>query len=273
MQETSPGAPFSAARGATSTDAASVDSPRSPVTVDMNQIAAQAPTRDDLIAQSNGRLPSMGEKRATDPRLALLQTQCLKLSLSILSRPHQTTRSLGFTSAIPGEGKSLLATLTATSLAGRSHRSITLVDCNWDDPTLHTLFDVPATPGLAEWLRHECDLEQIRHTVSPYLTIIPAGAAHQDGVALTDALKAAGAHSLLAQPDETLIADMASVLTSSYSALLSQQFDAILLVVRAGVTWDSYIQEACQELSASAVEGVVLNATRSRIPRWLQRML
>lgn len=237
------------------------------------KLPAQMRALDLTDAPSGEHLLAPGKKRNTDPRIALLQTQCLKLSLSIFSRPGRHSRSLGFTSAIPGEGKSFLATLTATSLASKSHKHVTLVDCNWESATLHTLFDLPPTPGLAEWLRHECDLDQIRRPVSPYLTIISAGDGLQDSIALTDTLRTVGAHTLLTHPDEALIVDMAPVLTTSYGALLAQQLDAILLVVRSGVTWDAYIQEACHELSASAVEGVILNATRSRIPRWLQRII
>ena len=239
----------------------------------VSRLIAQLSTSAQTPGVVGGRMPSNGGKKRGDPRISLLQTQCLKLSLSILSRPNRHARSLGFTSAIAGEGKSFLATLTATALTGRAHKPVTLVDCNWDDPSLHTLYDLPATPGLAEWLRHECDLEQIRHEVAPSLTVIPAGEALNDAVALTEALKAAGALTLVTQADEALIVDMPSVLTTPYGSLLAQQLDAVLLVVRAGVTWDSYVQEACNELSAASVEGVVLNATRSFIPRWLQRLL
>ncbi len=243
-------------------------------TANVSRTAAQRSAPMPAQVTGGGRMPTdAGKKRSGDPRIALLQTQCLKLSLSILSRPNHHARSLGFTSAITGEGKSFLASLTATALAGRGHKPVTLVDCNWDNPSLHTAYDVPATPGLAEWLRHECDLDQIRYEVTPSLTIIPAGDAHHDTVALTDALKAAGALTLVNRADESLLVDMPPVLTTPYGALLAQQLDAVLLVVRAGVTWDSYVQEACSELSDSAVEGVILNATRSFIPRWLQRLM
>lgn len=228
---------------------------------------------DTTPRPSGGFTPPGGAGRRVDRRMALLETQCVKLSLSLLARANNPAKSVGFTSAVSGEGKSFLATLTATALARQSHMPITLVDCNWEHPTLHSTFGIPDSPGLAEWLRLECSLDDIRHIVSSGLTVIPAGVANDDTVALTGALKAAGLQALLTHPDEVLIVDMAPVLTTSYGALLSQQLDSVLLVVRAGSTWDSYIQEASYELSASPVEGIVLNATRSRIPQWLQRML
>lgn len=245
---------------------------RVPDTSDSRLVVAPTAPGDGNRARGGGAMS--GSPRRFDPRMALLETQCVKVSLSLLARSTNPARSLGFTSAVPGEGKSFLSTLTATALARQSQRPVTLVDCNWEHPTLHQTFNIPSTPGLAEWLRHECDLGDIRHVVAPGLVVIPAGdAAANDSVALTSALKSVGAHTLLTHSEEALIVDMAPVLTTSYGALLAQQLDAILLVVRAGATWDSYVQEASYELGASAVEGVVLNATQSRIPRWLQRIL
>jgi Mrp family chromosome partitioning ATPase len=213
------------------------------------------------------------EAQRLDPRSLLVQRQCLKLGLSIFSRPHKPARSLGFTSAIAGEGKSFLASALAVALAKHARRSITLVDCNWEHPAMYALFDLPESPGLAEWARGECSLTEIRHEVAPHLTVIPAGMALGGAIEVTRKLAAGGMHQLLADADEVLIADMASVLTTVYSAPLAQLLDAVALVVRAGVTWDTYIAEARHELEDATVEGLILNATMSRIPRWLQRIL
>jgi Mrp family chromosome partitioning ATPase len=219
--------------------------------------------------------PSIARKKIApnDPRVRLIQNQCLKMSLALFNRTQRQTRSLGFTSALPGEGKTLMATITATALAERSHRAVTLVDCNWDNPTLHSQFGVSNTPGLAEWLRRECDLADIRRTISPYLTVIPSGDGLGDALALTDRFHAIGASAILTVPGELLIADLASVLTTDYGAQLPQMLDAVLLVVRAGATPEAYITEAQRELGDAALEGAVLNATRSSIPRWLLRLL
>ncbi len=210
---------------------------------------------------------------AGDPRALLVQNQCLKLCLNIFNRAQRHTRSLGFTSAIPGEGKTFLATVAATTLAKRSHRPVTLVDCNWENPEVHERFGVPNSPGLAEWLRRECDLAEIRHTVSPSLTVIPCGDDLQDSLALAERFRAIGSSAILTSPDELMIVDLPSVLTTDYSAIVSASLDAVLLVVRAGVTQEAYIAEANRELSDAAVEGAVLNATHSSIPRWLLRLL
>ncbi len=216
---------------------------------------------------------SAREERRPDPRAARLQQQCLKLARSLFSGGAAQARSLGFTSAIAGEGKTFLAHETATALAMQANQPVVLLDCNWEHPSLHELFDLPEGPGLAEWVRGECDLAAIRQQVTPNLTVIAAGKAHDDGVSLTSRLAAHGINSVLTAANEVLIADLPSVLDSAYGAQLAQELDAVTLVVRAGATWDSFVAEACHELENAQVEGIILNAAQSRIPRWLQRLL
>lgn len=206
-----------------------------------------------------------------DARTALLQRQCLKMALSIFATAQ--VRSLGFTSAIGGEGKTFIACATAAALSAKANRPVTLVDCNWEHPTLHTLYNLPDAPGLAEWARGECELAEIRHQVSPLLTVIPAGMALGDAISITRKLSAHSINSLLAETNEVLVADLPAVLTSAYGAQLAQELDAVTLVVRARSTWDSFVAEAHHELENAQLEGVILNATASRIPRWIQRML
>ena len=216
-------------------------------------------------------VPSRGRQR--DPRSSLLQRQCLKLGVSIFSGSRTHVRSLGFTSAIAGEGKTFLASATASALAKQAKRPVVLVDCNWDNPSLHSLYDLPDSPGLAEWARGECDLDQVRHEVAPNLTVIPAGVAFGDAINVTAKIASHGIASVLSGANEVLVADMPPVLTSTYASQLAQELDAVTVVVRAGATWDSFVAEAYQELENAQIEGVILNATHSHIPRWIQRLL
>lgn len=216
-------------------------------------------------------VPSRGAPR--DPRSTLLQRQCLKLGVSIFSGSRTHVRSLGFTSAIAGEGKTFLASATASAMAKKANRPVVLVDCNWENPSLHSLYDLPDSPGLAEWARGECDLEQVRHEVAPNLTVIPAGTALGDAISVTTKIASHGIASVLTGANEVLVADMPPVLTSAYASQLAQELDAVTVVVRAGATWDSFVAEAYQELENAQIEGVILNATHSHIPRWIQRLL
>ena len=203
----------------------------------------------------------------------LLQEQCRQLCLSLFSREDNSVRSLGFTSSIGGEGKSLLALTTAKVLAHDGNDPVTLVECNWEHPTLHESFDLPATPGLAEWLRGTCNENDIRYQVDDNLTIIPAGDGIQDAVKLLKQARSRGLLKIFKYANELLIVDLPPVITSSYGSLAASLVEAIVVVVRSEVIPDSMLAETCAQLKGLAIHGIILNQENSRIPRWVQQLL
>jgi Mrp family chromosome partitioning ATPase len=145
------------------------------------------------LAQSSVVQPKKSRGKKSQPaafnkrdvaNVHMLQEHCRQLCLSLFYREHAPVRSLGFTSSIPGEGKSFVAAVTAQVLARDSSEPVTLLECNWDHPSQHESFGIPATPGLAEWLRGTCEHEAIRYQVESNLTVIPAGNGAHDAVKL-----------------------------------------------------------------------------------------
>ena len=61
-------------------------------------------------------------------------------------------RTVGFTSALLGEGVSTIALGTAVSLATLRQETVLLVDANWLQPTLTGDAHLDGDPGLAECL-------------------------------------------------------------------------------------------------------------------------
>lgn len=205
--------------------------------------------------------------------IQLIQEQCLKLCLNAFFREQAPVRSVGFTSAVDGEGKTLLALMTGTVLASQSGKPVTLLECNWDHPCVHERFGIPATPGLAEWLRHECSLVDIRHQVDQNLTVIPAGHAGRDAIALLEILRQRGIQQALGGADHLAIVDLPPVVTTSYGALAARLVESLILVVRAGTTPEAALVQAREDLGSLRMEGVLLNQMRTSIPRWLERIL
>ena len=202
-----------------------------------------------------------------------VQEQCRQLSFSVFFDRQAPVRSLGFTSAIAGEGKSFLSLVTAMALAKESVDPVTLVECNWEHPSLHGAFSVPVAPGLAEWLRDECDEEDIRYKVAPNLTFIPAGFGEDGELKLLRQVQRHGLLQLLGGPDELLVVDLPPIVTSGYGPLAAALLDALLVVVHAGTTPNAMVAAASAQLGEMPVRGVILNQSWSRIPRWLQQIL
>jgi len=202
-----------------------------------------------------------------------IEEQIRQLCLSLFFREDAPIRSLGLTSAIRGEGKTFLAMATADVLAHDYSLPTTIVECNWDNRCLHEHFNLRPTPGLAEWLRGECDVADIRQPVTANLTVITAGDSRRDAVKLLRQLRQDGISDLLASPDEALIMDLPPVVASVYGALAASIADSLVVVVRSRVTPAPVIAEAMEQISDMPVQGLILNQTHSRIPRWLQALL
>jgi protein-tyrosine kinase len=203
----------------------------------------------------------------------ITEERCRQLCLSIFYQEQTLVRSLGFTSAIGGEGKSFLATTSARALANDSGVPVILLECNWENPSIHKYVGIASTPGLAEWLRGEASESAIRRQVDNNLTIIPAGNGKQDAVRLLQQLRQKGSLNSLLRSNELLIVDLPPVVTSAYGKLMARLVDALVIVVRANVTPHTLIAETCAQLSGLPVEGVILNQAESHLPRWLQRLL
>jgi Mrp family chromosome partitioning ATPase len=228
----------------------------------------------DTSHKNQAKRPKLQQIKERDVVAAqLVRQRCRQLCLSIFFREHAPLRSLGFTSSIGGEGKSFLAGVTAGVLASDSSNPVTLLECNWEHPSLHEYYGVPKLPGVAEWLRGECGPTDIRHRVDRNLTFIPAGEGRQDTVKLLQQIRQKGPLQLFAFSNDLLIVDLPSILTTGYGQLAASLVEAIILVVHAGVTPDILVEEACVQLRDLPVHGVILNEVESRIPRWIRQIL
>lgn len=116
-------------------------------------------------------------RRGTDARGGGPLTESIDSIRTMLlhSTGDRSLNSIMVTSATSGEGKTSLACHLATSLA-RSGLKTLLIDCDLRKPTIHRLFDIPATPGFAEFLRGESGAgEVIRTTAIEGPDVITAG--------------------------------------------------------------------------------------------------
>jgi len=205
--------------------------------------------------------------------LDFLQEQCRHLCLSLFYDKQAPVRSLGFTSSFKEEGKTFLAALSAGMLAKDSSHPVILMELNWEHPGIYEQFKLPSTPGLAEWLRGECDESSIRYAVSPNLIVIPAGNGKSDAVKLLQKMRQRGIVDTMTHANELLIVDLPAVVTTAYGSLAASLVEALIIVVNAGVTPEAMIAETCMQLKELPVHGVILNQVQSHIPRWLQQIL
>jgi Mrp family chromosome partitioning ATPase len=245
--------------------------PERPVPTSLTQTERARPPALDLPDAKY--MPSLPSARHPKELVQVLRTRCKQLSVSLFFQGETSVRSLGFTSAIAGEGKTFLARLTAEAMAEDGSAPVTLLECNWENPVLSAAYNLPPGPGLSEWLCGQCPLEAIRRQVARSLTVIPAGNSTYNATQLLRILQQRGVHSVLTSPNEVLIIDLPATVTTAYGPFAARLADALILVVRMGVTPESLVVEACHYLKESHVHGIIFNQVASRIPRWLRRIL
>ncbi len=239
------------------------------------QISFPSPpsARRDMKKASAKKLQPGNFNKRDAANARMLQERCRQLCLSLFFREHAPVRSVGFTSSIDGEGKSFLASVTAQVLAHDSREPVILVECDWEHPSLHEYFGIPAMPGLAEWLQGMCSVDAIRYQVDNNLTVIPAGNGSQNAVKLLKQVQQQGLLKTFGHSNGFYIVDLPPIITTGYGSLAASLLESIVVVVRAEAIPDSMVVETCAQLKDLPIHGIILNQWESRIPRWIRQLL
>ncbi len=171
------------------------------------------------------------------------------------------TSVLGVSSAITGEGKSTIAKNIATMLAddgvlalpGNQLGNILFVECNQGSGALSREFDLPAAPGLVQYLQHQCALDAvIKQTSLPRLSVLPVGEAPHNFPILIRAPAMHEMVQLLRKRFDMIILDLPSLLLTTDTQVLADLTDHLLLVVRSGVTSSKLVYQALEEVEREA---------------------
>jgi len=182
-------------------------------------------------------------------------------------------RVVGITSALHGEGKTLVAMGIATAIASDTQESTLLMECDLQRPSFHRYFNVPPEGGLSEWLDGAAAIRVVRVPYLPNQVVIPSGAPHPDPARLLYQLTETGAISELKPHFRNIVLDLPPMLDIAYSSLASKLADRLLIVARYGATLVEDLEKVLFLLGRERVKGIILNATEYRTPAWLRRLL
>jgi capsular exopolysaccharide synthesis family protein len=184
---------------------------------------------------------------------------------SRISHREETTtiRTLLVTSPGPGDGKSMTVANLALTMAQEFQRRVVLVDADFRGSSIHSLFGLPGTPGLAELLAGEATLDDVMVQLPDYrLTIIPAGNTPQFPTELlSSSLMRRVVDTLRSRFDKVLF-DMPAVTPLADVATFAPMADGVVMVVRAGVTLRPALNDALNVFDEEKVLGLVLNDTK-----------
>jgi len=169
-------------------------------------------------------------------------------------------RTVLITSPQKGEGKSVTSANLALTMAQELQRRVVIVEADLRKPSLGHLFNLPAGPGLAEYLVGAAELKDVmKFLPDHHLTVIPAGTPPANPSELLGSTAMRRLLDLLRTRFDRVILDTPPVLPLADVAVLAPLVDGALMVVRAGVTPKPAIENALRAFDSSRLLGVVLN--------------
>lgn len=172
----------------------------------------------------------------------------------------RTVKTILITSPAKGDGKSLTAANLALTMSQEFQQRVLLLDADLRRPSLHELFVLGEGPGLADVLMGAAELDEVLVNLPEHhLTVLRAGVPPNHPTELLGSVAMRRVmDSLRARFDKILI-DMPPVAPLADTHVVAPMADAILMVVRAGVTPKPAIERALNGLDLAKVLGLVLN--------------
>jgi len=175
----------------------------------------------------------------------ILRNNIFSLSLE---KPFQT---IAITSSQLEEGKTVIACNIAVTLSQDTEKKTILVDADLRKPRVHSMFNLSHKPGITDILQGDAPLEYfLRNPSIGNLYIIPSGNPVSNP---SDILSPAKMKALLEQLKarfDYIILDTPPALNVADAGIVGALCDAVFLVVRAGSTPKTIIEEGFNSLKA-----------------------
>jgi Mrp family chromosome partitioning ATPase len=171
-------------------------------------------------------------------------------------------KALAVTSPNYGDGKTTVALNLGISIALDLKQTILLVDLDLRKPSVHKYLNLEPKYGLTDHLLHDRPLKDCL-TRPPFdrVNVLPVGSALENSSeALSSPKMISLAHEVKNRyPDRLVIYDLPPVLIQDDPIAFLPQIDAVLVVVRDGVTKSEDLRRCLRNLSGANVIGTVLN--------------
>lgn len=179
----------------------------------------------------------------------------------LLSTAGNPPKSILFTSAQPGEGKTTTSINTAISMAQLGARII-VVDADMRRPNAHRLLGADNLLGLSTWLSRDVILSDlIQYFPESNVSLIASGAIPPNPAELISSSRMKELIRILTNDYDHVIIDSPPLMNVTDSVILSTMVDGVVLIVQSGTTKRTIANRARQELRkvGARIFGVVLN--------------
>jgi exopolysaccharide/PEP-CTERM locus tyrosine autokinase len=180
----------------------------------------------------------------------------------LFSKDRPVPKAIMITSALPGEGKSFVATNLAVSLAMGLDQRVLLIDTDLRRPSVHRAFGYTNEYGLTDHLQGKRDISELLvKTNINKLTLLLSGEPPSNPVELLSSKRMEDFLSEAKQryPDRFIIMDATPVRLTAETNTLARHTDGILLVVMCGETPRETILRTVEVLDKQKILGVIFN--------------
>ena len=180
----------------------------------------------------------------------------------LLEKLRVPPRTLLITSTFPGEGKTIISTNLAASIALGIDEHVLLVDCDLRRPQVHNYFGYSIGEGLSEYLTGKRTIpELLIKTDIPKLSILSAGTIPRNPAELLSSRKMEAfiEEAKARYDDRYIILDATPTQFTSECSVLSRHVDGILLVVMSGRSPRQAVRNGIKNLDKKRILGLVFN--------------
>ncbi|MFN6567631.1 GumC family protein [Dendronalium sp. ChiSLP03b] len=221
--------------------------------------------RDASEAEKLLKLPLLGTlPRLTATTLKLDSAEDFLDDLGLVEPYRMLLKTLEFrsrgnlqlivvSSALSGEGKSIVVSHLATVCAMLSRRTL-IIDADLHRPVQHQLFNLAATPGISEVLeKNQSLMDAIRPTAIENLSVLTCGELHQRPSQVLESTTLKSLMTEAAANFDLVIIDTPPLCASIDAATLTQQSHGVVLVTRPGWTHKEVLQKTVSELTENGI--------------------
>ncbi|BDI14732.1 hypothetical protein ANSO36C_05340 [Nostoc cf. commune SO-36] len=169
-------------------------------------------------------------------------------------------KSLMFTSALPGEGKTTLV-LGLVASATRMHRRVLVIDANLHNPSLHKILELSNDWGLSLLLVDETttDFQDYIQPIHPSIDILTAGPEPEDTVKLLSSQRMKELIKLFEQSYDLVLIDAPPILGTVDARIVASFCNGIVMVERMGKVTKTELTQAIEILSKLNLIGIIAN--------------
>lgn len=166
--------------------------------------------------------------------------------------------ALGITSANKGEGKTLVASNMAVSLAKGYRQRTVLVDLNFKNPQLHKVFGSPLGPGLVEAM--ESRMVRVNPTMIDNLYLLSAGECNNYNPDIKDTIALREILYTLKSEFDFIIVDMSSIFPiEEFPVHFINEVDGLLTVVDTQNTKQEHLRKIYKHIDEKRFVGYIFN--------------